>query len=382
MTSASIAVRFNARFGTQPDVFWAPGRVNLLGDHVDYCGGAVLPMPIQFGTTVAVRLRADDQVRACSANEPAEVECQRTDLAALPAGHWGHFLRGSIAVLAHEGINITGADVLIEGDIPGSGLSSSASLTVALIHAFSRLVGAQLPALQLALLAQRVEHEYVGVQCGLMDQAVITLAEPGCALWFDCLDYRHRSIPIDGAACAWLVMNTKRARQLVHSAYNDRLRETRAAAASLGVEPTALARLSVTRFCAAQTSLRDPLVRQRAQHVVTEGARVNAAVIAIDEHDWTTLGQLLGASHASLRDDYEVSCPELDLLAAALTAQPGCYGARMTGAGFGGSVVALVRPDDAMAIAARVAQLYLARFNVAPGSFVARSLGGVRHADG
>jgi len=179
MTDASIAARFNARFGVRPSVFWAPGRVNLIGDHVDYCGGAVLPMPIQFGTTVAVRLRSDGRLRGCSANERDEVDCAPADLGALPVGHWGQFLRGAIAVLGDEGIAIAGADVMVEGDIPGSGLSSSASLTVALIYAFSRLAAAPLPALRLALLAQRVEHEYVGVQCGLMDQA----ARCGSIVW-------------------------------------------------------------------------------------------------------------------------------------------------------------------------------------------------------
>jgi len=379
---ASIAARFNGRFGAPPNVFWAPGRVNLIGDHVDYCGGAVLPMPIQFGTTVAVRLRGDGMLRGCSANDPEEVDCPLAELGALPVGHWGQFLRGVIAVLGDEGVDVAGADVMVEGDIPGSGLSSSASLSVALIYAFSRLVEKPLPPLRLALLAQRVEHDYVGVQCGLMDQATIALAEPDCALWFDCLEHRYRSIPIDAAACCVLVMNTRRARQLVHSAYNERLRETRAAALSLRIAPTVLARLSVADFCAAQDSIDDPVVRKRARHVVTEGGRVNAAVVALEEHDWPALGRLLCASHASLRDDYDVSCAELDLLAAALAAQPGCYGARMTGAGFGGSVVALVRPDAAESAAVRVARAYQARFNVVPDSFIARSLGGVRHIDG
>jgi galactokinase len=378
MTGASIAARFEVRFDAQPTVFWAPGRVNLLGDHVDYCGGAVLPMPIQFGTSVAVRPRSDGRLRACSANDRAEIDGLLADLVELPVGHWGQFLRGAIAVLADEGLDVAGADVMVAGDIPGSGLSSSASLTVALIQAFSVLAGKSLPSLRLALLAQRVEHEYVGVQCGLMDQAVIALAEPGCALWFDCQNYQYRSIPIDAAPCAVLVMDTRRARQLVHSEYNERLRETRAAASSLGIAATALARRPVADV----ESIDDPVVRKRARHVASEGARVGAAVAAIDARDWRALGQLLCASHTSLRDDYGVSCPELDVLAAALTEESGCYGARMTGAGFGGSVVALVRPDAADWIAERAAQTYRARFGVMPGSFIARSFGGVRQVDG
>jgi galactokinase len=378
MTDGSIAARFTVRFDASPRLFWAPGRVNLLGDHVDYCGGAVLPMPIQFGTSVAVRLRKDGRLRAFSANEPAPIDGSVADLVHLPVGHWGHFLRGAIAVLADVGIEIVGADVMVEGDIPGSGLSSSASLTVALVHAFGRLSGKSLPPLQLALLAQRVEHEHVGVQCGLMDQAVITLAAPDCALWFDCQGHRHRSISIDASACVVLVMDTRRVRQLVHSAYNERLRETRTAAAALGIAATDLARVPVADV----ESIDDPIVRKRARHVASEGARVGAAVAAIDARDWRAVGELLCASHASLRDDYEVSCAELDVLAAALAAVPGCYGARMTGAGFGGSVVALVRPDAANAATERAAHAYRARFGVTPGSFIARSFGGVRQIDG
>lgn len=382
MSHATLTARFRDRYGAQPKLFWAPGRVNLIGDHVDYCGGAVLPMPIQFGTTVAARLRADGRVRGSSANDADAVDYALGEGVQLPTGHWGHFLRGAIAVLTDERIDIAGADIVVHGDIPGSGLSSSASLTVALIYALSDLAGSRLPALRIALLAQRVEHDYVGVQCGLMDQAVITLAEPGRALWFDCLEHAYRSIPLDDAHCSVLVMDTRRARQLVHSAYNERLRETRAAAVALGVEPSALARLTVARFCATQDAIADPLIRRRARHVVTEGARVSAAVTACGEQDWTALGELLCASHASLRDDYAVSCAELDLLADTLVAQRGCYGARMTGAGFGGSVVALVQPDAAAAVAESAARAYEAAFGVTPGWFIAHSLGGVRPVDG
>jgi galactokinase len=235
--------------------------------------------------------------------------------------------------------------------------------------------------LRLALAAQRIEHEHVGVQCGLMDQAVIALAEPGNALWFDCVDHRHRSIAIDSAISV-VVVDTGRTRQLVHSAYNARLRETRAGAAALGVEHRFLGRLDVAEFETCGARIDDPVVYRRVRHVVGEARRVSQAAAALETKAWSTAGELFNQSHASLRDDFEVSCPELDVLADALISQPGCYGARMTGAGFGGCVVALVdagRVDDVIAHATTA---YLNRFGTTARGFVARSLGGVRPVDG
>jgi galactokinase len=285
-------------------------------------------------------------------------------------------------VLNGAGIAIAGADVMVSGDIPGSGLSSSASLTVGLLYALTRIAGTAPAPLDLALLAQRVEHDYVGVQCGLMDQAVIALAQPGSALLFDCLSHEHRSIPVADAGVCVLVIDTGRRRQLVHSAYNARLQETRTAAASLGVGHSSLARVDAATFCSSLDRIDDAVVRRRARHVVTEGARVRAGASALAARDWNTLGRLFSASHDSLRDDYEVSCVELDGLAEMLTLEPGCYGARMTGAGFGGSVVALLEPNRLEPVTARVTSAYRARFNVTPSWFIARSLGGVRQIDG
>ena len=380
--AARLAARFESRFGGKPTLAWAPGRVNLIGDHVDYCGGAVLPMPIQFGTTVAVRLTSSRRVQGSSDNSGDAIDARLDGDCTLESGSWGRFLWGAAAVLREEGIDIGGAEVLVHGDIPGSGLSSSASISVALLCALTRAAGRALSPIQIALAAQRIEHRHVGVQCGLMDQAVIALAQPGAALLFDCFDHRHRSIPVADGAVKFAVVDTGRARQLVHSAYNARLRETGAAAVALGVPHAALGRLAPAEFLERAHTISDPTALRRARHVVSEGARVAAAAAALESSDWTRLGVLLQQSHASLRDDFEVSCAELDALADALTAQPGCYGARMTGAGFGGSVVALIdaaRVDTAVAAAAHA---YAARFGNSPHGFVARSLGGVRLLDG
>ena len=380
--SARFAECFGGSAGNAPVICWAPGRVNLIGDHVDYCGGPVLPMPIQFGTTVGVRLTEGGRVRGASVNRADIADFRLGGGSAVPDGSWGRFLSGAIAVLAAEGIPVAGADVLVSGDIPGSGLSSSASLSVALLYALTSAAGCTMAPLSLALAAQRIEHEHVGVQCGLMDQSVIVLGEPDSALLFDCFDHRHRSIVIDDPAVCVIVVDTCRTRQLVDSAYNARLGETRVAAAALGVGHDSLARLDVATFQARGPTIEDEVVYRRARHVVSETARVAQAASALEANDWTALGNLFSQSHASLRDDFEVSCPELDTLADALASQQGCYGARMTGAGFGGSVVALADASHADRVVKNAATTYTNRFAIAPRWFVARSLGGVRSLDG
>ena len=381
-TNDRLGRLFRARFGATPRLFWAPGRVNLIGDHIDYCGGTVLPMPIQYGTSVAVCLTQTGTVRAISTNFAEPIELRHGPSAELPRGSWGRFVKGAIAVLADEGVAIPGADILVGGDIPGSGLSSSASLTVGLIYALSHSANRPLAPLQLALAAQRVEHEFVGVQCGLMDQAVIALAPNGSALLFDCAGHSFRTIAVDDASVSFVVVDTGRARQLVDSAYNARLSETRAAAAALEVEHRVLANVDLRTFEARRARIHDPTVLRRARHVVTESARVDRAATALETRDWSALGRALSESHASLRDDYEVSCPELDVLADALERQPGCYGARMTGAGFGGSVVALIETARVGSAVAGATAAYQQRFGNAPRAFVAESRGGVRSIDG
>jgi galactokinase len=379
----AVAERFRHEFGGAPQLSWVPGRVNLIGDHVDYCGGSVLPMPIQFGTTIAARSTSTGRVRCISANrsdEPIEVRCD-TERPKMPSAAWGRFVVGAVAELAEAGVALTGADVVLAGDIPGSGLSSSASLAVALLYALAGCADRTLEPIRLALAAQRIEHRYVGVQCGLMDQAAVVFAPANSALWFDCFDFHHRAVPIDDALEV-VVVDTRRERRLVDSQYNARLRDTTRAAEQLGTERAQLARLGADEFAARVGAIGDPVVARRARHVVSESARVACAIDALRDRDWEHVGHLLNASHASLRDDFDVSCVELDTLAQLLRDEPHCYGARMTGAGFGGNVVALFAAGRGPAALTSIADRYAARFGEAPTGFVARSLGGVRRLDG
>jgi galactokinase len=378
--AARVHDAFVQEFGAVPRMCWAPGRVNLLGDHIDYCGGVVLPMPIQFGTAVAAGPRRDHRVRAVSLDASTRLDLPAARDAALPRGHWGRFVLGALAVLEESGCELAGADVLVGGDIPGSGLSSSASLAVALLTALGACARRPLQGLSLALAAQRIEHRYVDVECGLMDQAVIVFGERDRALRFDCFDHRHRSVELP-EGLAVVVFDTGRARQLAHSAYNERLAETAAAASSLGIAREQLARLEPGRRQALLERLRDPVLLRRARHVVGEAERVDAACVALAAADLTEFGRLLRSSHVSLRDDYAVSCAELDALTGTLNDTAGCYGARMTGAGFGGCVVAAVDPKRIADVTAAAERDYGRQFGAVPQWFVARSVGGVRRID-
>jgi len=352
--------------------WWAPARVNLIGEHIDYCGGRVLPMPIQFGTTVTASRHDGRRIVATSRNQSAAVEFAIGTRPSLPAGHWGWYVVGAVAVLQSI-VDVDGLQFDVEGDIPASGLSSSASLSTALLAAGADALGVELSGLDLALAAQRIEHDHVGVACGLMDQAVIASGVRGAAYLFDCRTLSGRSIALPADMPSIWVIDSGKPRALVNSAYNNRRRETTAAAAALGCAKDRLADASVD-----EVDRLPGVLRKRARHVIGEQRRVADALAAIDGHDWIRFGALLIDSHRSLRDDFEVSCEELDCLVELLVASPGCLGARMTGAGFGGAVVALmenganpVSLDGYRAVSGRIAR-----------AFEVRSFGGVQRRHG
>jgi galactokinase len=298
----------------------APGRVNLLGEHTDYNDGFVLPCAIDRFTVVEVSPRDDAAVHVESLGELDDFMLDAIDR----TGTWRDYVRGVVQLVQPE----AGASLRIESTVPqGAGLSSSASLEIAVGRALS-----DLPGEELALLAQRAENEFVGVQCGIMDQFAVTLARADHALLLDCRDLSYRHIPIpDGVAI--VVCDSHVERRLAESGYNQRRAACEAAARQLGLR-----------------SLRDATLEQvaempRARHVVSENERTLRGAAALESGDCDTFGRLMDASHASLRDDYEVVPPELDELAAATRAVDGCYGSRITGAGFGGCTVSLVRHD-------------------------------------
>jgi galactokinase len=375
---------FRRRFGSAPRLFLAPGRVNLIGEHTDYNDGFVLPLAIDRVTIVAAAPRADRVVRAFSTAMNTEVEVNLEDLPHPLRGTFGDFVEGMARVLELAGVRLTGADLLIESDVPtGAGLSSSAALEIALGLALLAVSGQALTPETLALAGQRAEHEFVGTLCGVMDQLVVALGQRDHALLLDCRSLEHQLVPLDEARAVLLVSDTQVKHAHASSGYNCRRRECERAVSVLrAVLPGVRALRDVTSegLDANEHLLPEP-ERRRARHVVSENARTLRAADALRRGDLGELGELMFASHRSLRDDYEVSVPELDCLVEAAAACPGVFGARMTGGGFGGCTVTLVEPAQAERVAGELARAMSDAFGREPMTFVTRASDGGREVD-
>jgi galactokinase len=327
----------------------APGRVNLLGEHTDYNDGYVLPIAIPQTTRVTLRRRHDD--------DRFEVESVQLDRRERftwddpPGAHFASYVYGCLVEARAVGIDVPPLAIRIDSDVPiGVGLSSSAALEVATLRALRELTHQPLDDVRVAQLAQRAEIEHAGVRCGIMDQMAASLAGTGCALLLDTRSLERTLVPLPPGG-AVLVLDSGIARTLAASGYNERRAECEAAARQLG-----MASLRDVSDLAAAERLREPL-RRRVRHVASENARVLQAVACLDAQ---AFGRLMNASHASLRDDYEVSVPALDRLVSLLQAHPDVHGARLTGAGFGGACVALCRPDAVHDVARSVLEAYAA----------------------
>lgn len=330
--------------------FFSPGRINLIGEHIDYCGGQVMPAAIQFGTYIVARPNDLRTVRLVSLNQPDRIEFDPRGLARDEPLRWGDYVKGVYAEYGKLGIEPPALDIAVGGDIPGSGMSSSASLEIGIsvmLEAFTgyrasrdRFANRQ----AMARRAQRAENEFVGVHCGIMDQAAVALGKRDHAMLLDCRDLSVDYLPIDLGDHCFLVADTCRSRTLVESAYNERREEVEQALAILnpvfGVDE--LCQIPAERIDEALGHLHDPAIARRARHVISEQQRVTDAASRLASGDLAGFGQLLDASHRSLRDDHEVTGQELDALIGLAQRQPGVLGARMMGAGFGGSGLVLL----------------------------------------
>jgi galactokinase len=358
--AARARAGFAAAFGREPEgLVRAPGRVNLIGEHTDYNDGFVLPCALQFATWVAYGARDDGQVRVIACDLAAARDTFRASSPEpVAAGDWRNYVRGTIALLGLTSPG--GADLAIAGDIPrGCGLSSSAALEVAVGLAMATVSGMALSPTELAQAGQRAEHAFAGVQCGIMDQLVSAGAVAGSALMIDCRSYACRPVAVP-AEVAILLVESGVQRGLVDGHYNARRRECAAAAAALGV--TALRGATLPDLERVSTRLPPPVVA-RARHVITENARVGTFAAALAGRDWDAMGALMAASHRSMRDDFAITVPGVDrlvelLVAAIQDVAGGRGGARMTGGGFGGAVVAVVPADRADAVADRISTVH------------------------
>lgn len=356
--------------------FHAPGRVNLIGDHIDYMGGTVLPMAIHRGTDIWVQPRSDRRIVATSDNfaDLGEVIADLDAKAPQPQWQWVNYLVAVAFALQQRGYELPGVDVRVSGDIPnGAGLSSSASVELAMAVAFDRLIGAGISARDLALAGQEAENQFIGVACGIMDQLSIAAGVEGHALAIDCATLEVTPIPFPDDVKV-VVANTNKRRELSESAYNERRAACEAAQAALGAP---LVQVPAGEIDSAVAGLPEDL-RARARHVMTEQSRVMAFADALRAGDKTAMSDLMRASHESLRDDFEVTGPALDAMVDAAWSAPGVIGARMTGAGFGGCTVNLVEPDAADRFIESVGTTYQRQTGLSPEFYVVEAANGAR----
>lgn len=362
-----LTVRFRARYGRAPAyVAHAPGRIEFIGNHTDYNGGTVLGASIDRGVWVAVAPRGDGQW--CFATDGhagvVTVKVTETPTRQTGTGTWVNYPLGVIAALAALGRRVPeGFDLLVMSDLPaGAGLSSSAALELSSALAFLALSGQDLAREEVVKICRHAENHFVGVPCGILDQGVSGFGRKNHLVFIDCRGPVFATVPLPGAACFW-IFNTHTKHALVDGLYAARHRECMEAASRLGVP--LLADVSPAQVDAARAQL-SPIVFMRAKHIVDEIARVDAAVAALRAGDLMAVGRLLTASHRSSQRLFENSTPELDFLVDQLTAVPGVYGARLSGGGFGGAVMAMTTPEFGDQEAAAVVSAYAAKFGSQP----------------
>ena len=376
MTSSLLQIvqdAFSSRFGTDAEhVVRAPGRVNLIGEHTDYNDGFVMPLAIDRATWIALRPRDRAIVRLHSLEQNETTEFSIAQLEKGPSS-WREYPKGVAWALGEEGYELRGWEGVSVSDVPiGAGLSSSASFELAIARAFIVVGGADWQPRKMALLCQKAENHWVGVNCGIMDQMVAAIGEEDHAVMIDCRDLSSEAVPLP-AGVAVIILDTSTRRGLMDSGYNERRLQCEAAADFFGVK--ALRDLSEKDFNSRGAGL-DEIIRRRARHVISENDRTHRAAEAMKARDTRQLGQLINQSHESLRDDFEVSNPQLDIIVELAQKAPGCLGARMTGAGFGGCAVALVREEDAHAFVENVSRHYEEETGLNPKLYLCRATNG------
>ena len=372
---------FKERFGEAPRLFSAPGRVNLIGEHTDYNEGFVLPIAVNRRTVVAAAYNGEDRIRVHSLSLNESAEFALADDKEESQQHWVSYVKGVAAVLAERGVPVRGANLAIASDVPiGSGMSSSAALEMSVGTALVALAGVQFDLVQLAQAAQHAEHVYAGAKVGLMDQLAAAFGRYGHALLIDCRSLQCTMIPLRINSTAIVVCDTKVKHELASSAYNERRAQCERAVEILREflpEICALRDVSSADFDKYGDELPDP-IRKRCRHVISENERTLRAADALRAANVIQFGELMAESHVSLRDDYEVSCRELDVMVEIAGQQRGVYGARMTGGGFGGCTVNLVEKSEVGRFSSGVSEAYKATTGIHPAIYLVEAEDGVR----
>lgn len=374
-----LLAEYKKRYEGEPMVVRAPGRVNLIGEHTDYNDGFVLPIAIDHDVRFAVTRRNDRLVRLYSVNFDEEITFDLDDLRYEESATWNNYVRGMASELLGSGQLLYGMDGVIEGNVPvASGLSSSAAMEVAAGMAFCGVSKAVVEAREMALLAQAAENNFMGIRVGIMDQFISRLGHPGHALFIDCRSLEFELVPIPGDEYCFVVANSRQSRELAGSAYNERRAQCEAAVNVIRRHKPHVRALRDATLADLERygDELDPVVSRRACHVISENCRTQQAVHALKAGDLSQFGKLMNESHDSLRDDYEVSSPALDTLVEAARGVDGCLGSRLTGAGFGGCTVSLVRHDRIEAFKQKVGGAYRAGCGVEAEFYVTRPAAG------
>lgn len=371
-----------ARFGAKPALFVAPGRVNLIGEHTDYAEGFVMPAAINFATLAAISPRSDGKIVLYSENYSEE---KSFDAASAPVAqkHWSDYPMGVVSILKGEGVEVPGFSLSLWGDVPlGSGLSSSAALEVATLLAVTALAGVRYPGPVLARLGQRVENEFVGANCGIMDQFISANGKKDHALLLDCRDLSFRLAPIPSNV-SLVIANTMVKHSIVGGDYKTRRAESEAACAIIDSHrgPVPFLRDATLDDLARWGSEMTPKSYLRAKHVISENLRTVAASEALLKGDIKELGRLMGEAHVSYSKDFEGSCVEADAMVELAQDLPGLIGARLTGGGFGGCTINLVEQTEAQAFAQALTARYAAKFNIQPEVHVCHASDGAHQIE-
>jgi len=376
-----VTMAFRARFLREPElVIRAPGRVNLIGEHTDYNDGFVLPVAVDRAAWLAagVRQTPDAVIRALDMGGDEIIF--PVNRVAASAGGWGDYPRAIVWAFLERGMQPTGLEAVLASNVPvGAGMSSSAAVEMAFAYAWNVFSLFDLPKTELALFGQHAENAYVGVNCGIMDQMISACGQAGHAMLLDTRTLEHSYIPLP-EDIAIVVADSRVRRSLAGSEYNVRRAQCEQAVRVLreaGLESLQALRDVTLEQLLQHAGALSPIVLQRARHVITENARVHATVAALQRGDLETVGALMKEGHLSLRDDYEVSAPELDLLVETAWTVPGCYGARLTGAGFGGCTIALVQAEAVEDLSSQLIARYLETFDREPAVYVVHPADGV-----